>query len=184
MQPLVLPPGSCAGQPPIVILLLCRESNDFLLPAVITFLNSRDWQLRAAFFRHISAMGASANTEGMEVFLLPCLEQVRLMPPAQPQCCIWLLACVRGLCRSQMKAGHWPSGCLDTVCVPPTLRLWRCPCCPAWSRQAPCKRETTCLVRQRSVQPFLQERDEHVQHLGSQGLLDGLSGAGESCMEQ
>ena len=107
-SPSFFPPGSCSRQPPIVMLLLCRESNDFLLPAVITFLNSRDWQLRAAFFRHISALGASSNTEGLEVFLLPCLEQVRQRAPAQHQCCIWLQARVRGICRSQLITRYWP----------------------------------------------------------------------------
>jgi len=57
----------------------CRESNDFLLPAMITFLNDRDWQLRAAFFHHICEMGAYAGTEGLQAFLLPCLEQVSLL---------------------------------------------------------------------------------------------------------
>jgi hypothetical protein len=58
----------------------CRESNDFLLPAMITFLNDRDWQLRAAFFHHICEMGAYAGNEGLQAFLLPCLEQVSPLP--------------------------------------------------------------------------------------------------------
>ena len=45
---------------------------------MITFLNDRDWQLRAAFFHHICEMGAYAGNEGLQAFLLPCLEQVRL----------------------------------------------------------------------------------------------------------
>ncbi|KAL3131972.1 hypothetical protein ABBQ38_007667 [Trebouxia sp. C0009 RCD-2024] len=52
-----------------------RESNDFLLPAMITFLNDRDWQLRAAFFHHICEMGSYAGSQGLQAFLLPCLEQ-------------------------------------------------------------------------------------------------------------
>lgn len=56
--------------------IVCRESNDFLLPAMITFLNDRDWQLRAAFFHHICEMGSYAGSEGLQAFLLPCLEQV------------------------------------------------------------------------------------------------------------
>ena len=55
---------------------MCRESNDFLLPAMITFLNDRDWQLRAAFFHHICDMGEYAGREGLQAFLMPCLEQV------------------------------------------------------------------------------------------------------------
>ena len=148
----VFPLGSCSYQSPVIIVLLCRESNDFLLPAVITFLNSRDWQLRAAFFRHISAMGASSNTEGLESFLLPCLEQVRQRAPAQHRCCIWLQAYIRCICRSQVTAGHRPSSCVDTVCVPPILRVWRSSCCPAWSMWPPAGvRETTRNVGQRQV---------------------------------
>ena len=43
---------------------------------MITFLNDRDWQLRAAFFHQICEMGAYAGSEGLQAFLLPCLEQV------------------------------------------------------------------------------------------------------------
>ena len=43
---------------------------------MITFLNDRDWQLRAAFFHHICEMGSYAGSEGLQAFLLPCLEQV------------------------------------------------------------------------------------------------------------
>ena len=56
--------------------LHCRLSNDFLLPTLITFLNDRDWQTRAAFFRGVACMAAHAGTAGMEAFLLPCVEQV------------------------------------------------------------------------------------------------------------
>ena len=62
-----------------LVVLWCRESIDFLLPAMITFLNDRDWQLRAAFFHHICEMGAYAGNEGLQAFLLPCLEQVSLL---------------------------------------------------------------------------------------------------------
>ncbi len=55
--------------------LLCRLSNDFLLPTMITFLNDRDWQTRAAFFREVPCMAAQAGFAGMEAFLLPCVEQ-------------------------------------------------------------------------------------------------------------
>ncbi len=54
---------------------ICRESNDFLLPVIITFLNDRDWRVRADFFEHIGCLGASAGPSGLEAFLLPCLEQ-------------------------------------------------------------------------------------------------------------
>ena len=57
---------------------LCRLSNDFLLPTMITFLNDRDWQTRAAFFREVPCMAAQAGFAGMEAFLLPCVEQAGL----------------------------------------------------------------------------------------------------------
>jgi phosphoinositide-3-kinase regulatory subunit 4 len=56
-----------------------RLSNDFLLPTMITFLNDRDWQTRAAFFRDVACMAAHAGFAGMEAFLLPCVEQARLI---------------------------------------------------------------------------------------------------------
>jgi hypothetical protein len=59
-----------------VIGVLRRESNDFLLPVLITFLNNRDWPLRSAFFSNIACLGSAAGPEGLEAFLLPCLEQV------------------------------------------------------------------------------------------------------------
>lgn len=52
---------------------------------MITFLNDRDWQLRAAFFHHICDMGSYAGSEGLQAFLLPCLEQV---------CCFLASVCV------------------------------------------------------------------------------------------
>lgn len=55
----------------------CRLSNDFLLPTMITFLNDRDWQTRAAFFRDVSCIASQAGFSGMEAFLLPCVEQAR-----------------------------------------------------------------------------------------------------------
>ncbi len=54
-----------------------RQSNDFLLPATITFLNDRDWQLRAGLFAHVACLAVNAGTAGVDAFLLPCLEQVR-----------------------------------------------------------------------------------------------------------
>ncbi len=78
-----------------------RHSNDYLLPTIITFLNDRDWQLRAAFFRHIPCLAATTGIAGLEAFLLPCVEQAR---------------------------GRWcwhPAGCTIPVCC--RLTAWR-PC--------------------------------------------------------
>ena len=55
--------------------LCCRETNDFLLPVVITFLNSPDWQLRAAFFEHVGCLGPVAGPISIQAFLFPCLPQ-------------------------------------------------------------------------------------------------------------
>ncbi len=54
----------------------CRESRDFLLPAVIAFLNDRAWPLRAALFHHMPSLIACTGKEALEAYLLPCLEQV------------------------------------------------------------------------------------------------------------
>lgn len=51
------------------------EANDLVLPAAITFLNDRDPDVRAAFFRHVRGLAAAAGPGGLEAFLLPCLEQ-------------------------------------------------------------------------------------------------------------
>ena len=64
-----LSPRLCPGR---------RHSNDYLLPTIITFLNDRDWQLRAAFFRHIACLAPTTGFTGLEAFLLPCVEQARL----------------------------------------------------------------------------------------------------------
>lgn len=58
---------------------MSRESNDFLLPATITFLNDREWQLRAGFFEHIACLAVNAGTAGLDAFLLPCVEQVHIL---------------------------------------------------------------------------------------------------------
>ena len=85
----------------------CRLSNDFLLPTMITFLNDRDWQTRAAFFRGVACMAAHAGSAGMEAFLLPCVEQVP--PPLTKSCagheCGGLVRCKCNQCR--VGASAW-----------------------------------------------------------------------------
>ncbi|KAK9909837.1 hypothetical protein WJX75_008190 [Coccomyxa subellipsoidea] len=61
--------------PHLATVLGRKLSNDFLLPTMITFLNDRDWQTRAAFFRDVSCIASQAGFSGMEAFLLPCVEQ-------------------------------------------------------------------------------------------------------------
>ena len=57
-----------------------RECAGFLLPMLITFLNDRDWQLRAAFFDEAAAIGAAAGGAAVEQFLLPCVENTLCDP--------------------------------------------------------------------------------------------------------
>lgn len=78
MSASTLCPGVCIWRPFQPRMLLRRLSNDFLLPTMITFLNDRDWQTRAAFFREVPCMAAQAGFAGMEAFLLPCVEQASL----------------------------------------------------------------------------------------------------------
>ena len=63
--------------PRLLAFLGRRHANDYLLPTIITFLNDRDWQLRAAFFRHIACLAPTTGFSGLEAFLLPCVEQAR-----------------------------------------------------------------------------------------------------------
>ncbi|KAK9863176.1 hypothetical protein WJX84_011949 [Apatococcus fuscideae] len=57
-----------------------KESRDFLLPAVIAFLNDRAWPLRAALFQHMPSLIACTGKEALEAYLLPCLEQALADP--------------------------------------------------------------------------------------------------------
>ena len=59
----------------LATLLGRAEANDVVLPAAITFLNDRDPDVRAAFFRYGKGLAAAAGPGGLEAFLLPCLEQ-------------------------------------------------------------------------------------------------------------
>lgn len=53
-----------------------RDINDLLLPLLITCLNAGEWQLRGSFFGAIAAVGPHTGRDSLDVFLLPCLEQV------------------------------------------------------------------------------------------------------------
>ncbi len=58
-----------------------RECNNFLLPFIISFLNDREWQLRAAFYAAVVPLALHAGTAGFDHFLRPCLEQAPSPPP-------------------------------------------------------------------------------------------------------
>lgn len=40
-----------------------------------------EWQLRSSFFGAVAAVGPYAGRDALDVFLLPCLEQVRPNTP-------------------------------------------------------------------------------------------------------
>jgi hypothetical protein len=54
-----------------------RDVNGVLLPLLITCLNAGSWQLRGAFFGAVAGIGPRGGRGSLDVFLLPCLEQVR-----------------------------------------------------------------------------------------------------------
>jgi phosphoinositide-3-kinase regulatory subunit 4 len=54
-----------------------KDINNVLLPLLITCLNAGEWQLRGSFFGAIAAVGPHTGRDSLDVFLLPCLEQVR-----------------------------------------------------------------------------------------------------------
>ncbi|CAM9232680.1 unnamed protein product [Pylaiella littoralis] len=51
-----------------------ENTLDSILPQLITFLNDRDWSLRAAFCEHIPAVCAMAGEVATARFILPCIE--------------------------------------------------------------------------------------------------------------
>ena len=52
-----------------------RKTNDFVLPMVITFLNSRQWRLRHAFFEQIVGISVYVGPTSLKEFILPCIMQ-------------------------------------------------------------------------------------------------------------
>ena len=100
-----------------------RLSNDFLLPTMITFLNDRDWQTRAAFFRDVACMAAHAGFAGMEAFLLPCVEQARLYAALFEKLHV-LLGNLNILCCSLRP---WHAHGHDARCVDLVAQLCRAP---------------------------------------------------------
>eukprot|EP00898_Chlorokybus_atmophyticus_P003180 jgi/Chlat1/3863/Chrsp26S04158 len=73
-----------------------RESNDFLLPLLISFLNDRDRQLRASFFAYIAQVGAFVGRASLDAFLLPCIEQA--LTDAEDAVVANALGCLAALC--------------------------------------------------------------------------------------
>jgi len=52
-----------------------QRSNDFLLGHLITYLNDRDWMLRAAFFESIVGIATFVGGRSLEEYILPLLSQ-------------------------------------------------------------------------------------------------------------
>jgi phosphoinositide-3-kinase regulatory subunit 4 len=62
------------------ILKLCtfygrRKTNEFVLPMIITFLNSKEWRLREAFFEQIVGISVFVGPTSLKEFILPCILQ-------------------------------------------------------------------------------------------------------------
>eukprot|EP00879_Flechtneria_rotunda_P006900 GHRR01007246.1.p1 GENE.GHRR01007246.1~~GHRR01007246.1.p1 ORF type:complete len:991 (+),score=385.20 GHRR01007246.1:2403-5375(+) len=84
-----------------------RDINDLLLPLLITCLNAGEWQLRGSFFGAIASVGPHTGRDSLDVFLLPCLEQVSQL--VQPGSLLVLLMC-----------------CHSNAAVSPLLGVIRC----------------------------------------------------------
>ena len=52
-----------------------RRSTNFLLPLLISCLNTRSWQLTMALFDNVTAIGPHTGQFSLDMFLMPCLEQ-------------------------------------------------------------------------------------------------------------
>ena len=52
-----------------------RRTNDFVLPLVITFLNSREWELRNDFFKKIVGVAVFVGPISLREFILPIMIQ-------------------------------------------------------------------------------------------------------------
>ncbi|GAB4818761.1 hypothetical protein N2152v2_005807 [Parachlorella kessleri] len=57
-----------------------RDTADLLLPPLLTFLNSPQWQVRAAFYRHLGGVGPSLGGEGLAAIVLPFLDRMMIGP--------------------------------------------------------------------------------------------------------
>lgn len=64
-----------------------RGLHDQLLPLLITCLNAGEWSLRSAFFGAVAGLGPITGRESLDVFLVPCLEQVSWHTGVA--CCAW-----------------------------------------------------------------------------------------------
>lgn len=75
-----------------------RQSNDFLLPILPAFLNDRDEQLRAVFYRQIIYVCFFVGQRSVEEYLLPYIEQA--LSDVTEAVIVNALDCLAILCRS------------------------------------------------------------------------------------
>mmetsp|Transcript_4856 Transcript_4856/g.17598 ORF Transcript_4856/g.17598 Transcript_4856/m.17598 type:complete len:1806 (+) Transcript_4856:266-5683(+) len=76
------------------------QSNNALLPLLVTFLNHKEWRLRAAFLKGIAEMGALVGRINLENFLVPCVEQA--LGDAEEAVVLAALECLQHLTRQQL----------------------------------------------------------------------------------
>ena len=80
------------------------DTNDFLMPLLITCLNSQSPQLRSAFFRHISGVGRLVGRGSCELVLVPCID--RCLLDVQDSVISWALRCMIKLIGPDEFAGE------------------------------------------------------------------------------
>ena len=52
-----------------------KETSDFLLPMVVTFLNENDWELRSSFFENVVGLCEYVGGHSLESYIYPCILQ-------------------------------------------------------------------------------------------------------------
>jgi phosphoinositide-3-kinase regulatory subunit 4 len=59
----------------LALFLRRQNTNDMLLPLLITLLNDREPSLRAAFFESVGGVCAFVGRASLQAFVLPCVMQ-------------------------------------------------------------------------------------------------------------
>ncbi|EQC25017.1 VPS15 protein kinase [Saprolegnia diclina VS20] len=77
-----------------------ERTLDVVLPQLITFLNDRDWQLRATFFEFITGVCSFVGHVSVELYILPCIEQALI--DIQELVIARALLCLANLCALDM----------------------------------------------------------------------------------
>ncbi|OQS04052.1 phosphoinositide 3-kinase regulatory subunit [Thraustotheca clavata] len=77
-----------------------ERTLDVVLPQLITFLNDRDWELRATFFEFITGVCSFVGHVSVELYILPCIEQALI--DVQEIVIARALLCLANLCSLDM----------------------------------------------------------------------------------